>query len=91
MMKTSLLTLALVALFSAPLPVLAAGKGQALSVPDFTKGDAIPAKAKHDWTLGATGARAWIFSDKLSTSEARQIAITKVAKGSPADGVLNVG
>jgi len=90
-MKTYLLTLALVALFSAPLPALAAGKGQALSVPDFTKGDAIPAKAKHDWTLGATGARVWIFSDKLSTSEARQIAITKVAKGSPADGVLNVG
>ena len=90
-MKTALITLALVALCSAPFPALAAGKGQGWSVPDFTKGDAIPAKAKHDWTLGATGARAWIFSDKLSTSEARQIAITKVEKGSPADGVLAVG
>jgi hypothetical protein len=61
------------------------------SSPDFTKGGVIPPDAKHDWTLGATGARGWIYSDKLSASEARQIAITKVAKGSPADGVLNVG
>jgi hypothetical protein len=91
MMKTSLLTFALVTLCSTPLPALAAGKNQPLTIPDFTKGDAIPAKAKHDWTLGATGARAWMFSDKLPTSDARQIAITKVAKGSPADGVLNVG
>ena len=68
MMKTSLLTLALVALCSAPLPALSAGKNQPLAIPDFTKGDAIPAKAKHDWTLGATGARAWMFSDKLPTS-----------------------
>lgn len=59
--------------------------------PDFTKGDVIPADANHDWTLGATGARGWMFSEKLSTSKARQIAITKVAKGSPADGLLNVG
>lgn len=59
--------------------------------PDFTKGGVIPADATHDWTLGATGARGWIYSEKLSTSEARQIAITKVAKGSPADGLLNAG
>jgi hypothetical protein len=51
-----------------------------LSNPDFTKGGVIPADAKHDWTLGATGARAWMFSDRLSTSEARQIAITEVAR-----------
>ena len=54
-MKTSLLTLALVALFSAPLPALAAGNNQPLTIPDFTKGEAIPAKAKHDWNLGPTG------------------------------------
>ena len=91
MMKTSLLTLALVALFSAPLPALAAGKNQPLTIPDFTKGDAIPANAKHDWNLGPTGLRGWMFCDKMVTTDARQISITKVEKGSPADGVFLVG
>lgn len=62
-----------------------------MSNPDLTKGESIPAGADHDWTLGATGARGWMFSDKLVTTDARQIAITKVDKGSPADGVLSVG
>jgi len=60
-------------------------------VPDLTQGDAIPQQVKHDWNLGATGARGWIHCDQLVTSDARQIAITKVAPGSPADGVLAVG
>ena len=59
--------------------------------PDFTIGDTIPAKAKHDWNLGAIGARGWMFCDKMVTSDARQISITKVEKGSPADGVFLVG
>lgn len=59
--------------------------------PDFTKGDAIPAKAKHDWNLGPTGLRGWMFCDKMVTTDARQIAVTKVEKGSPADGILAVG
>jgi hypothetical protein len=59
--------------------------------PDFTKGESIPEGFKHDWNLGATGARGWMFSDKLVTTDARQIKITMVAKGSPADGVLTVG
>ena len=62
-----------------------------MTLPDFTKGDAIPAGAKHDWTLGATGLRGWMFCEKLVTTGARQIAITKVDKGSPADGILAVG
>jgi hypothetical protein len=90
-MKTSLVALALTALIAAPVPALAAGKGQPLVVPDFTKGDAIPAKAKHDWNLGPTGLRGWIFCDKMVTTDARQISITKVEKGSPADGVFLVG
>ena len=65
-------------------------KGNAAN-PDFTKGDAIPAKAKHDWNLGPTGLRGWMFCDKLVTTDARQISITKVEKGSPADGVFLVG
>jgi len=59
--------------------------------PDFTQGDKIPEDANHDWTLGPTGARGWMFSDKLVTSDARQITITKVEKNSPADGILAVG
>ncbi len=59
--------------------------------PDFTRGAAIPAGADHDWALGATGARGWMYCEKLVTSVARQVAITAVASGSPADGVLEVG
>ena len=69
----------------------AAGKNEATPSPDFTKGDAIPEKAKHDWNLGATGLRGWIFCDQMVTTDARQIAITKVEKGSPAEGVIAVG
>ena len=90
-MKTTLLTLALVTHFSAPLPALAAGTNQPLTIPDFTKGDAIPANAEHDWNLGPTGLRGWMFCDKMVTTDARQISITEVEKGSPADGVFLVG
>ena len=58
-MKTTLFAFALAAILAAPLPALAAAKGQPLTIPDLTKGDAIPAGAKHDWNLGATGARGW--------------------------------
>ncbi len=61
------------------------------SLPDFTAGDKIPQDARHDWNLGVTGARGWIYCDKLVTSDARQIAITQVEQGSPAEGVLAVG
>ena len=60
-------------------------------VPDFTRGDNLPAEAQHTWNLGATGARGWIYSDRMVTTDARQIYITQVDKGSPADGVLEVG
>jgi hypothetical protein len=70
---------------------LAAGNEKLAAMPDFTKGDAIPANAKHDWNLGATGLRGWMYCDKLVTSDARQIAITKVEAKSPADGIIAVG
>lgn len=60
-------------------------------VPDLTQGGEAPAASNHDWTLGATGARGWMHSEKLVTADARQIAVTDVAPGSPADGVLAVG
>ena len=59
--------------------------------PDFTEGGTIPEGAVHDWALGATGARGWMYSDRLVTTDARQISITEVAEGSPADGVLAIG
>jgi len=81
----------LIALFATFHVAFAADNGRKLTVPDFTRGDAIPKQAKHDWNLGATGARGWMFCDRLVTTDARQVAITKVAKGSLADGVLAVG
>ncbi len=43
------------------------------------------------WNLGPTGMKGWIFTRDFDTSEARQILITEVAKGSPADGLVAVG
>ncbi|MBK8978833.1 MAG: HEAT repeat domain-containing protein [Planctomycetes bacterium] len=60
-------------------------------VPDFTHGGEIPAGADHDWTLGATGARGWMYSDRLVTTRARQILVTSVERDSPADSILAVG
>ena len=62
-----------------------------MEMPDFTKGDKIPEGASHDLTLGASGARGWIYSDKMETSDARQISITTVDDGSPAEGKLEIG
>ncbi|NCF40303.1 MAG: acetylesterase [Planctomycetia bacterium] len=59
--------------------------------PDFTKGESIPEGATHDWNLGPTGARGWMYSNRLETSEARQIMVTTVEAGSPAEGVLQPG
>jgi len=63
-------------------------------IPDFTQSGKIPAgtlDVTHDWTLGATGARGWVYGWQGQTTEARQILITQVAKDSPADRVLNRG
>lgn len=59
--------------------------------PDFTKGEKIPEGATKDWNLGATGLRGWMHSHKLTTSQARQILVTEVAKDSPADGLVQKG
>ena len=63
----------------------------ALTVVFAAHGSCFAADAKHDWNLGATGLRGWMRCDKMVTSDARQITIKKVEKGSPADGVLEVG
>lgn len=66
-------------------------QGNKNKIPDFLQGDEIPKDAPHDWNLGPTGARGWIYSNRLETTEARQIYVTQVVPGSPADGVLQVG
>ncbi len=70
---------------------LTAAPKVALQNVDLTKGEPIPAEAKHSWTLGATGAKGWMFCDKLTTLDARQIGIVEVTPGSPAEGVLQKG
>ena len=55
-------------------------------VPDLTQGG--KKDDSHDWTLGPTGARGWVWGWQCQTTLARQILITEVATGSPADGVL---
>jgi len=88
-MKNKLVYLATLAIFVTIGSVFWAAK--TMPAPDFTKGDKIPKKAKHDWNLGATGLRGWIYCDKMVTSDSRQIAITKVESNSPADGIFAVG
>ena len=58
-------------------------------VPDFTKGDKIG--ERHNWNLGPTGLRGWMWGWKLQTTKADQIYITAVDKGSPADGKFQIG
>jgi len=58
-------------------------------VPDLTQGG--KKDDLHDWTLGPTGARGWVWGWQCQTTLSRQILITDVAAGSPADGVLQKG
>ena len=61
--------------------------------PDLTQGG--KPDNRHRWTLGATGAWGWVWSRYVAggseNTDARQILVTEVAKGSPADGVLQNG
>jgi HEAT repeat protein len=66
-----------------------AAAGEKPSAPDFTRGD--PKRDSHDWNLGPTGARGWIHTASGHSAQARQILVTAVAKGSPADGLLGSG
>ena len=59
------------------------------AVPDLIKGG-LPDDF-HDWNLGPTGARGWIWGWNLETSDSRQILITSVKEDTPAFGVLRKG
>ena len=57
--------------------------------PDLTQGG--KRDECHDWLLGPTGARGWVsYRREDQTAESRQILVTAVAAGSPADGVLRI-
>ncbi len=79
----------LAALFVVLLSGHASAQKVAPPVPDLTA-EGQP-DDKHDWNLGPTGARGWIWGWKLETTRARQILITGVEPHSPAAGVLEVG
>lgn len=58
-------------------------------IPDFTAGG--KPDPSHDWLLGPTGLRGWMyFRLEDQSAESRQILITAVDKGSPADGIVQV-
>ena len=57
--------------------------------PDLTQGG--KPDDNHDWRLGPTGMNGWIFGSNGQTAEARQILVTAVANGSPADGTMKTG
>ncbi|MCE9612609.1 MAG: DUF6288 domain-containing protein [Chthoniobacter sp.] len=65
---------------------LAAPKGGPI---DLTKTK--PDKTDNDYNLGPTGALGWMYVESGMTEGARQILVTKVEKGSPADGKLEAG
>jgi len=59
------------------------------AVPDLTQGGKLA--DKHDWNLGPTGLRGAMWAWSKVTTDARQILVTKVDKGSPADGIVQAG
>jgi hypothetical protein len=87
MHPSRLSTLTLLGLLA--LPTASFGQRVPPPVPDHTAGDA--AGEHHDWNLGPTGARGWMWGWNLETTHARQILVTEVAAKSPADGVLAPG
>ncbi len=52
---------------------------------------ATPAKTENSYNLGPTGALGWMQVDAGMTENSRQILVTAVEKGSPAEGKLAVG
>jgi hypothetical protein len=87
----SILTLTLAVALLGLVPDLSAAaspKGKPPTV-DLTKGG--QPDDTHDWTLGPTGARGWMWGWRNHTTDARQILVTKVDAGSPAEKLLAVG
>lgn len=88
--RSSSFSIMLSGLMIAGMVMIASGAGKGKQTkqqpPDFTQGG--KTDESHDWNLGPTGARGWIYAWAGTTAEARQILVTAVDKGSPADGIL---
>ena len=59
---------------------------QADNPPDFTRGDKITGKTR--WALGPTGAHGVIWAKSFDTQGTKQVYVTDIDAGSPADGKL---
>jgi hypothetical protein len=69
-------------------PLFAEGPSDPMP-PDFTAGG--KKDESHDWLLGPTGLRGWMFiRNRDLTAASRQILVTEVDQGSPADGIVQV-
>jgi HEAT repeat protein len=51
----------------------------------------LPASTKNSYNLGPTGALGWMYVEAGMTEKSRQILVTSVEKGSPAEGKLETG
>ena len=83
-----LLTIALIVVASFGPSRPAHAKKDPPPVPDLTQGGQLA--ETHDWNLGPTGLRGAMWAWSMVTTEARQILVTKVDQGSPADGIVQV-
>ncbi len=83
---------AMIGLLLATQSLWARGKKGPSVEPDYTAGEK-PARTDIPWNLGPTGASGdiWGRGGDDSTRDTRMIHINSVAKGSPADGVLQPG
>jgi len=88
----SLFVLPLAALLLSGATAIAAKPAPVVTVSppsDLTKGGKL--QTEGSYLLGPTGARGRMYVKAFMTREARQILISEIEKGSPADGVLEVG
>ncbi len=81
----SMAVFAMAALFIST-PIVSAARKSTAPMPDLTSGGKPDDKSAVP--LGPTGMRGWIYHQHLDTSKARQILVTRIDKGSPADGKL---
>lgn len=90
-MRRLLVASVIVAVILARFAATSRGAEPPPDIPDLTRGGTVPGGVRHDWNLGPTGLRGWMHCDTLVTKDARQILVTRVDEGSPADGLVRVG
>ena len=80
------------------LAAIAAGQAAAAAPPDLTRRPEVD--RSRTYNLGATGLRGWIHTEPATffdsvqgrtTTDSRQILVTHVGRGTPADGLFEVG